>query len=430
MDTSIRAFFSLFSFTDASLEDIAYGWVCLFGAGLTLINIPVNFLLGLPYWLNLILIFTSGVYILLFLTWRLWGQHPRPLFLLIVTLSMLASGWFGNGGLQGAVPIYFMSIFILSPLVLKRRALALFSVLALLLLGSLLVLENRHPEWIHPYASRTHWHMDMYAALSTVGLALMGCVWRVQRAYRCEREKAVAASQIKSQFLSRMSHELRTPLNVIIGLTQQSIKKEGQLSAERKHLYLERIEHSSIHLLALVNELLDLSRIESGRVELKLENKDLCEIMRSVVSQLEVQADNKHLRLELNLPETPVAFTTDSSRLKQILLNLGGNAIKFTPSGEVRMGLSPHSEGWLITVDDTGPGIPASQQQTIFEPFSRLNQSGDIEGTGLGLAITHSLCEALGYSLSIQTRSTGGTRFQLLLPGTLNQNHFTSETEY
>lgn len=422
MDTSIRSFFSLFSFANTSLEEIAYGWVCLFGAGLTLINIPVNFALGLPYWLNFILAFTSSVYILLFLEWRLRpGQRPRPLLLLLITLGMLSVGWFGNGGLQGAVPIYFMSIFILSPLMLKRRDLRLFICIGLLHLGGMIALENQHPEWIQPYASRTHWHIDMYAALSSVGLALMGCVWRVQQAYLCEREKAVAASQIKSQFLSRMSHELRTPLNVIIGLTQQSIKKEDKLSAERKLLYLERIENSGIHLLALVNELLDLSRIESGRVELQLENKDLCEIMRNVASQLEIQADNKHLRLELNVPEAPVELNTDSSRLKQILLNLGGNAIKFTPSGEVQMGLSPHSEGWLITVDDTGPGIPDSQQQTIFEPFSRLNQSGDIEGTGLGLAITHSLCEALGYPLSFETRPTGGTRFRLLLPS-LNQS--------
>ncbi len=245
---------------------------------------------------------------------------------------------------------------------------------------------------------------------------------RFEKALQEKNQELASANQAKDHFLAGMSHELRTPLNAIIGFTGTLLMKlPGPLNEEQEK-QLRTVQSSGRHLLALINDLLDVSKIAAGKVELACEAVDCKEVMHEVEATLGPQAVGKGLDFELVLPDLTTVLQTDRRALCQIVLNLTGNAIKFTERGYVRLTLdssSPNDSNLVgIRIEDSGVGIPAEDIDRLFGAFTRINpaRANAPEGTGLGLHLSQKLAELLGGKISVQSKSGHGSCFTLLLP--------------
>jgi len=230
--------------------------------------------------------------------------------------------------------------------------------------------------------------------------------------------RAEESTRLKSEFLATMSHELRTPLNAIIGYSQLQVAgMAGQLSPDQ-HQLQERVLINAQHLLGLINEVLDLSKIESGRLELIERPFDVRALASEIVQQNSVLAEDKGLAFRAEIDEQlPEQLIGDSGRIKQIIINLISNAIKFTDQGEVSLHMRVLSdEQWSICVRDTGIGIPSHAQQTIFDEFRQAEQGYHRGGTGLGLAIVRKLALEMNGSIRLQSASGQGSVFTVTLP--------------
>jgi PAS domain S-box-containing protein len=238
-----------------------------------------------------------------------------------------------------------------------------------------------------------------------------------QRLREAEKEHQVAAeaSRAKNEFLAMMSHELRTPLNAVIGFTGTLLMElPGPITPEQRK-QLETIKSSGRHQLSLINDLLDLAKIESGRFHLKTEPIDCAKVIREVTDTLRPMAESKALRLCIDLPNEATTVQADNRALKQILINLVNNAIKFTDKGEVRIAICSRNGKTEIAVMDTGPGISAEDQAKLFKPFSRLYRSSGQEGTGLGLHLSRQLATLLDGEIVTESQPGKGSTFTLTL---------------
>ena len=241
-----------------------------------------------------------------------------------------------------------------------------------------------------------------------------------EEALRSAKLEAEDANLAKSQFMANMSHELRTPLNSVIGFANILLKnRSGQL--EDKELgFLERIMANGKHLLTLINEILDLSKIEAGRMELDLETVELEPLIDETLLQMEGQIGGKPVVLRREELGEPGPLSTDAGKLKQVIINLVGNALKFTEEGEVVVQVEAGESGrepQRIHVRDTGPGIPDDRLDAIFQAFQQADGSTTrrFGGTGLGLTISRSLCELMGYRLTAASEVGVGSTFTIHL---------------
>lgn len=232
------------------------------------------------------------------------------------------------------------------------------------------------------------------------------------------KEQAEAANKAKSVFLANMSHELRTPLNAILGFSSL-IQKAGQFP-ENHRRNLEIINRSGEHLLNLINDVLDMAKIDAGRVYLEETAFDLGSMVRDVTDMMSVRAHEKNLQLIVDQSsEFPRYIVGDEARLRQILINLVGNALKFTQQGGVTLRLGTKQNAiahLLIEVEDTGTGIAPEDQQRIFEPFVQLGDQGDNKGTGLGLTITRQFVQLMRGHLMLESTPGKGSLFRIDLP--------------
>jgi PAS domain S-box-containing protein len=232
------------------------------------------------------------------------------------------------------------------------------------------------------------------------------------------KERAERADTVKSSFLSMMSHELRTPLNSILGFTDVILQRfSGPLTAEQER-QLGIVRDSSMHLLALINDVLDISRIEAGQLRLEIGPVDLADLLRRRMQAFEAQASAKGLALECRIGEGVGVIRSDSKRIAQIVTNLLSNAVKFTEHGRVALDARLHGQEIEVEVSDTGHGIAADELPRLFTAFEQLATSGrgSKEGTGLGLAISRHLARALGGDIAVVSTPGEGSRFTLRLP--------------
>jgi PAS domain S-box-containing protein len=243
--------------------------------------------------------------------------------------------------------------------------------------------------------------------------------WELAR----KNEELRAANQAKTEFLAAMSHELRTPLNSVIGFTGILLNGlAGELSEEQRR-QLEMVEGAGKHLLELVNDILDLSRIEAGRTNLKAQSFSLGDFLDTTVGPLRVHASARDLGFDLNVEDPEVVLHTDQRAIRQILLNLLGNALKFTERGRVGVRARVDDDGFAVfEVSDTGIGIPREQIPTLFLPFQHVGKPVDDEyprGTGLGLSISARLAGWLGGRLDAESVLGKGSTFTLTIPARL-----------
>ncbi len=230
------------------------------------------------------------------------------------------------------------------------------------------------------------------------------------------RQESEAANRAKSEFLSHMSHELRTPLNGILGYAQILQRDADATSPQRGHL--RAIVNCGDHLLSLINDVLDLSKIEAGRLEVDGKACDLHGLVRGVANILRERAVAKGLTLDVEIaPQVPRGVVIDAAKLRQILVNLLGNGVKFTQQGGVSLHVAVGNAKTLrFTVSDTGVGINSHEIEGIFNPFKQMEAGKAAGGTGLGLAITRRLVEALGGTVEVQSEKDKGSVFSVALP--------------
>ena len=246
---------------------------------------------------------------------------------------------------------------------------------------------------------------------------------RIERVLHEKNLELQAAAEAKNRFLATMSHELRTPLNAVLGFTGTLLMKlPGPLTADQEK-QLRTIQSSARHLLALINDLLDLAKVEAGRIELHPEPTDLAEVVDEVASTLRPLADKKGLRLRVDPPAPDVVVETDRRAVRQILLNLTNNAIKFTEEGEVAIAVGRRTDGGStvaeVRVTDTGCGIAPEDQARLFQAFTQLDSSSTrrYEGTGLGLHLSQKLAELLGARIRLESAPGAGSTFALVFGG-------------
>jgi signal transduction histidine kinase/ActR/RegA family two-component response regulator len=233
------------------------------------------------------------------------------------------------------------------------------------------------------------------------------------------RDSAEAANRAKSEFLSRMSHELRTPLNAMLGFAQLMRMQDAERLNTRQRQWIEKTEQAGWHLLAMINDVLDLSRIEAGHLRLQIETLDLPEILRATLALIEPLAARRELRVSTEIAPCAVAAPGDATRVKQILTNMLTNAIKYNrDGGKVLVSARLGARGMVeLEVVDTGIGMNAEQLASLFQPFNRLGRErGNIEGTGIGLVISQRLAEMMGGSLQVHSTEGVGTAITLTLP--------------
>jgi signal transduction histidine kinase/CheY-like chemotaxis protein len=251
---------------------------------------------------------------------------------------------------------------------------------------------------------------------------------------RKKTNEAQRANMAKSQFLAGISHELRTPLNAILGFSQL-LKRSPNLS-DKQNEYVTTMHRSGEHLLSMINDVLDISKIEAGRMEVRKESIELPRLVNDIGDMFKLQCEEKDLQFKLTIDKTvPAYIFSDPGKIRQILVNLIGNAVKYTHDGSVEVKVIADSEEQLLSengetapeyadavfknvrfiISDTGPGIPDDQLESIFEPFKQVTDSFS-DGTGLGLAITYRLITLLDGGIDVHSRIEEGSTFTANLP--------------
>ncbi|KFN45606.1 ATP-binding protein [Arenimonas metalli] len=280
--------------------------------------------------------------------------------------------------------------------------------------------------WVEPPWWQGQYALAMFGLLALVLAALLSRELRARhrrreawRMTRARQQLAEQHSEAKSRFLATLGHEIRTPMTGVLGMAELL---QGSALDARQRGQVEAIQRAGQHLLRLVNDALDLARIEAGRLELVVAPFRLRPLLDEVADLLRPLAEAKGLRFRLACaPSLPEALSGDATRLRQILFNLGHNAIKFCDAGEVSLQVAPgEPEGLVLSVHDSGPGLDAEQQARLFRRFeqgaSGQGGSSGSGGSGLGLAICRELAVAMGGGISVQSSPGQGARFQVSLP--------------
>ena len=269
-----------------------------------------------------------------------------------------------------------------------------------------------------------HLPYERYGLFLALGIAIILIGWQTQRVIRRDHqlresnhelqqktEAAEAANVAKSRFLANMSHEIRTPMNAILGYAQ-ILQRDNRVIPEHKQS-IQTIHRSGDHLLQLINDVLDLSKIEAGSLELKTEDFDLKALLNDLNVMFQLRCEQERLDWNLDMPSIDyLHLHGDSAKLSQVLINLLGNAVKFTDLGSITLRVSiPDTDCYLFEVTDTGSGISLEAQQTIFEPFQQADAGIEKGGTGLGLSISQRLLDLMNTKLEMTSELGAGSTF-------------------
>ncbi|HAN78543.1 MAG TPA: hypothetical protein DCQ31_12650, partial [Bacteroidales bacterium] len=259
-------------------------------------------------------------------------------------------------------------------------------------------------------------------AVNSILISGMAAYSRIQKLNADKaKEQAEMASRAKSVFLANMSHELRTPLNAILGFTR--LMKLNPVIPENEIKNLDIVNRSGEHLLNLINNILDISKIEAGKTQVESKTMDLNSTLQDIILMMSQKAESKGLLLESELADNlPLFIRSDELKIKQILINLLGNAIKFTEKGSIKLVVTAYSTNnkgeYLLKfkITDTGIGIAPDYLNKVFEPFFQIENNTSIKGTGLGLTISKQFTELLGGKLFVESTMGVGSVFKVEIP--------------
>ena len=263
---------------------------------------------------------------------------------------------------------------------------------------------------------------DEFGSLARFFNQMMDNLKEQQHKLLLTAEESQQANRAKSSFLANMSHELRTPLNAIIGYSELLQEKARNTGEEDDIRDLKNIHISGIHLLSLIDDILDISRIEAGKTELYIEEESLETLVNNIIFTCNSLVNKKHNTLTIKSPDiSDIKIISDITKVRQILLNLISNACKFTENGNITLNISLDDEWINFEVEDTGIGIDDEQLENIFQPFQQADSSTTRKfgGSGLGLAISRHYCEMMNGEISVQKNNHKGSVFKVKLPRTL-----------
>jgi len=283
------------------------------------------------------------------------------------------------------------------------------------LVGAIMIYRQE----VRPFTDKQIELVQNFAAQAVIAIENV----RLLREIEEKSQELALASQHKSQFLANMSHELRTPLNAILGYTELILDNIYGETPEKMRTVLQRLQANGKHLLGLINDVLDLSKIEAGELKLALVDYSVSDVVQTVVTAVEPLVAEKRIELKVELPPDLPAARGDDRRLTQVLLNLVGNAIKFTDTGSVTIAGSVADGAYMLAVRDTGPGISEEDQVKLFQQFQQADNSITRKkgGTGLGLAISKRIVEAHGGKIWVESQLGHGSTFSFTLPVRVEQ---------
>lgn len=378
-----------------------------------------NLVLPLNHLLTYLTLSGVFIYLGLFFIGRFSRKFNVIKYVLIISVFFyLDILWFINYGSKG--PIIYVYIVFYSALlfVFQSRKLLVFTIVFFLNTLTMFWLEYSHPELFEDYTSVNARTIDVYSGLMIYIVIATFLMTFIKKMYIRERDNARIADKLKSAFLANMSHEIRTPMNSILGFTQLL---QRELPEDKRKKYVNLIHKSGKYLVHIIDDIIDISKIEAGQLKVYSNEINVVKLFEEIyimAEEFRSSLQKENVKLSYSVQSEKVNITSDHTRLKQIILNLLTNALKFTDSGSVHFTCSVIENEAIFAVEDTGIGIEKNEQATIFDRFRKLDpDNGRIyPGTGIGLSITKSLVELLGGNIWLTSELNEGTKFTFTIP--------------
>ncbi|MEX0988351.1 MAG: ATP-binding protein [Bacteroidales bacterium] len=386
------------------------------GLGTTIINIGI----GAPVLQLLFGMFAMVFSITLFYFSRFRNKFgPAKWLLTLAAFGIFAFFFFINNGSRGPLLYLYMAFFPLILFVWNGKERLFFIMLFLLNIAAFFFIEMKFPNAVQPYAEEATRLKDVYFSYFMY-LALVGAILMfAKNSYISEKKKAEKSDRLKTAFLANMSHEIRTPMNAILGFNQLLYR---DLTKERKENYLRVIDENSRSLLRLLEDIIDVSKIEAGELTLRESSTDIQAVMKEVgatIKQSLAKYPDKKIDVIIRYPEKDLHLMVDKTRLRQVLINLLSNSLKYTEKGEIVIGCELEGDFVKFYVRDTGTGIKEEHLLEIFDRFRKIETQGSYNvqpGTGIGLSISRNLVQLMGGEIGVVSEYGSGSEFNFTIP--------------